>query len=207
MQSNRPVPGDPWPHDMLIRISDDDPILTGLLLMRAAWRLQIAGVPTLDDAVNVNVSDRPEGGSSSDLEREWMADWKLAWQRYDDHPERTQTPGATATESPESTEKLNEILALRFWGPSALWREGIDAASEWYWRASAEGTDRQVDWNESPEYESLPALINAWEHGLTTIIQLPYAGPYAQRISRGHLVVSRRTRMNRKLYSEALMGS
>jgi hypothetical protein len=190
MQSNLPVPGDPWPHDMVIRVSDDDPFLTGLLLVRAAWRLQIEGVPHLDDAVNVNVSGRPEGQRSVDLERDWMTDWKLAWQRYDD----------------ESTHKLSATLAVRFWGESAIWREGIDAASQWYWRAAVEGSDRHLRWDETPEHQSLPALVHAWKHGLTTIIQLPYAGPYAARLNRGHLVVSRHTRMDRELYSEALLA-
>lgn len=208
MQSNLPMPGDPWPHDMLIRVSDDDPFLTGLLLMRAAWRLTIDGVPPLDDAVNVNVSGRPEGQRSADLEREWMTDWNLAWQRYADDPERNpMADAATAAELSESAEKLTEILAVRFWGESAIWREGIDAASLWYWRASVEGSDRQLGWNETPEHQSLPALIQAWEGGLTTIVQLPYAGPFAERINRGHLVVSRHTRMDRELYSEALLAS
>lgn len=61
-----------------------------------------------------------------------------------------------------------------------------------------------MGWNETPEHQSLPALIAAWEQGLTTIVQLPYAGPYAKRINRRHLVVSRHTRMNPQLYSGAL---
>ncbi|WBM79683.1 hypothetical protein KIV56_15750 [Cryobacterium breve] len=55
-----------------------------------------------------------------------------------------------------------------------------------------------------PENRVIPALVTAWRGGLTTIIQLPYLGFFAQRINRQHLVVSRTTRNDPEMLAQAL---
>ena len=43
MLSSVPIPGNSWPHDMVLTIEDDSQTLLELLWVREAWRLQPAG--------------------------------------------------------------------------------------------------------------------------------------------------------------------
>ena len=54
------------------------------------------------------------------------------------------------------------------------------------------------------ERQNLPDLVPAWESGLDTVIVLPYAGYFAQRMTRHHLAVSAATRNDPDTYSRAL---
>jgi Txe/YoeB family toxin of Txe-Axe toxin-antitoxin module len=47
-------------------------------------------------------------------------------------------------------------------------------------------------------------LVPVWQSGLRTIIELPFAGYYARRVDREHMLVSRTTRNDPELYSLAL---
>ena len=44
MRSSGPLPGNPWPHDMVITVEDDLQPLLDLLWIREAWNLSQVGV-------------------------------------------------------------------------------------------------------------------------------------------------------------------
>ncbi|MGY4542620.1 hypothetical protein ACVWY0_002544 [Arthrobacter sp. UYNi723] len=54
------------------------------------------------------------------------------------------------------------------------------------------------------ECQNLPDLVPAWESGLDTVIVLPYAGYFAQRMTPRYLAVSAATRNDLDTYSRAL---
>lgn len=198
MRSNQPDPGNPWPHDMVITITDDDPFFIELLFLRAAWHLDIPDVPQLDAALAVRAAETPPD-SRAELERQWLANWQLAWQRFDDRPGY-----ADGAPEEEGLERLRSYLAARFWGSSDDWADEIDRDAFNRWQASVRDDFIKHGGLDSPEHRSLPSLVEAWASGVTGIVQLPFAGPYAKRVGRRHLLVSRTTRMDPALYSEAL---
>ncbi|MEV7133845.1 hypothetical protein AB0N24_13245 [Arthrobacter sp. NPDC093128] len=57
---------------------------------------------------------------------------------------------------------------------------------------------------DSPEPQSLPALVAAWRNGLDTVVVLPYAGFFARRITNRHLAASAETRNAPASYTQAL---
>ena len=61
MRSSVPIPGNPWPHDMLITVEDNPHALVDLLWIREAWNLQPAAndLPPLlsDESVKTTCSN------------------------------------------------------------------------------------------------------------------------------------------------------
>lgn len=103
-----------------------------------------------------------------------------------------------------SDEEVNELYSL---APSRYWADGVDDRAVGQWRDAQlrlAQLGHLVPLNEHPERRSLPALISAWESGLTRIVQLPYEGYFADRISRQCLVVSEQARHDAGLYDKAL---
>jgi hypothetical protein len=60
---------------------------------------------------------------------------------------------------------------------------------------------------DSPEDQSLPALIAAWQGGVDSVIVLPYEGYFARRITARHLAVSATTRNEPAAYGRALRAA
>ena len=200
MRSSQPIPGNPWPHDMVIRINIDDGKLCHLLFVRSAWGLHPPGLPDLDSEPDPGASARPRRPAIDELERLWLLDWSLAWSRFES-PRQVPPPDRTLRDIDAATDQeLREWFSPRI---SERWYQGIDHNAENTWRISLVDSISPLP-GEDPEWRSLPALINAWETGLRTIVQLPFQGYYAQPVNPTHLLVSRLTRQEPELYSQAL---
>jgi len=63
VRSSVPIPGNPWPHDMVITVDDDPVSLVELLWVRDAWGLQ-----PLHDDVPPPLVDSPEPQITADNE-------------------------------------------------------------------------------------------------------------------------------------------
>ena len=202
MRSSDPMPGNPWPHDMTITIEDAPTFLTELLFVRSAWGLDPADVPPLDREPDPGTSTRPRRPAIDELERLWLIDWQRAWTQFQDDPREGRIPDENELRriAESSDEELQEAYSTR---PSAIWSAGTDGEAAFRWRASLVD-DHRTSLAETPERLALPALIHAWHHGIDIIVQLPYRGHYARQLSRRHLLVSRETRHNPDLYTEAL---
>jgi hypothetical protein len=206
MRSDQPVPGNPWPHDMVLHIDTSPFGLIELLFAREVWRLTIREVPALDDVPSVGASSRLASGprqGSGEMAALWRRDWERAWAPFD--AESTGIPGPDAETARMLATLDDSELALAVSStPSEFWHRGIDAEALGNWRRELSGSERVTSLEATPERRSLPALIAAWETGLTDIVQLPYAGFFAERLNRRTLVVSRITRSEPALFSQAL---
>src|SRR4051812_1761325 len=60
VRSDSPMPGNPWPHDMVIAVNDHERMLLELLFIRDAWKLGMADIPPLFPAPDIGRSRRPE---------------------------------------------------------------------------------------------------------------------------------------------------
>lgn len=192
--------GNPWPHDMVIRVEDHPVALNLLLFVRRSWSLAAdLDIPELQPAPERGSSARPESASVAEWEYRWRTAWNRAWRWYDikdSDPTHLPTP-EIIREVSRPGQDLHPLIP-------PLWtadygQEGLDwdAFSEW---------DRAL----TPHFPSyaerlcLPDLIDAWRSGMENVIVLPYAGYFAQRVSRSYLAVSAVTRNAPEDYCKAL---
>jgi hypothetical protein len=201
MRASEPIPGEPWPGDMLITITDSTS-LTFLLFVRSAWRISSPGVPEVETEPDVGASARPQSIDPLVAELQWRIEWDRAWEEFAPRSRGVHAPDA-ATQRLLDTLSDEELWEATSTSPSDFWDEGID-------RDALGGWDRALRDNHSlplaehPERVALPEVIAAWRTGMTTIIELPFAGYYADRIDSERLVVSMRTRRDPALYPRAL---
>jgi len=209
MRSARPIPGNPWPHEMTITVDDAPSTLLELLWIREAYDLH------LDDDLSPLLTDAPEAANGSVLSESTRATWEQAWPRMwraaTQHSGRDQEPSQferlqrTANGSPERLQILHEIV-----GPS--WRDGFGDAAfadasyrEWSQRRS----DKQVSamgrpLDESPEHRDLDALIRAWRAGLTKVVTIPCRGEFSRTVTGNALLMTDTTRADSSAYRRAL---
>ncbi|WP_382304655.1 hypothetical protein [Herbiconiux sp. UC225_62] len=206
MRSDEPMPGNPWPRDMVLHIETSPFGLIELLFAREVWQLAIREVPALDVVPSVGASSRLASGprqGSGEMAALWRKDWARAWAPFD--AESVGIPGPDAeTARMLATLDDAELAQAVSSTPSEFWHRGIDSEALGTWRRELSGAERVTTLDETPERRSLPALIAAWETGLTDIVQLPYAGFFAERLNPRTLVVSRLTRSEPALFSRAL---
>jgi hypothetical protein len=199
MQWSKAVRGNPWPKDMLIRITHDPHHLTLLLYIRHAW--SIAGdveLPELDPVPDAGHSSLPVSAGPAEWERRWKEAWSQAWKWFEvEDPSRHPTSAAEMRELTDPALGLNPVVPP-FWTQQYEW-EGLDRVAYQAWDQGL-----VPKFPNDAERQSLPALIAAWESGLDSIIVLPYRGYFAQRITRRHLVVSAEVRSSPEQYSRAL---
>ncbi len=191
MRSDFPMPGDPWPHGMVIHVESAPHDLLTLLYARAVLGLRIDGVPEAEGIPRS--APRPD----AELEARWRRDWATAWERFEEPSIR-----------PPDAERLrliaetpDEELAGRFFSISSDWLDDRGSFDTWQRGLTRHVRQRLED---TPERRSLPALVDAWRSGLHTVVELPYATHFAERITARHLVVARITRADPSRYSEAL---
>lgn len=208
MRSSQPIPGNPWPHDMIITIENDLQTLEEILWLREAyglqcWRLEFPP-PLVDSPVRLSVLDRP-----SDI-AEWQAAWPGVWEACLAHAGKVRDETlfeklrGTGLGAPERARLLAELV-----GPS--WRNLLgDGAftsdySEWSGPVRERRIpDRNQSYDESPERKSLAALVPAWEAGLVKVVAIPCRGSFTRRVGKHALLVTEETRDDAARYSAAL---
>lgn len=210
MRSSRPIPGNPWPHEMVITVEDRPSTLLELLWIREAHDLHLNGadLPPL-------LVDTPDGASgvraSAAVRVEWEMGWPRMWHAAVEHAGRDQDPGVferlrqTANGSPERAKILHGMV-----GPS--WRDGFgdavfddDSYQDWSRRTTnAHLSSMRQRMTDSPEHRDLDALIRAWRAGLTKIVTIPCEGEYSRKITPNALLMTDATRNDSVSYQRAL---
>lgn len=206
MRSIEPMPENPWPHDMTLRIQDSPRALLELLWVREAH-----GLAPPDDDPPPKLVDTPSPATgprvSAATRMEWESSWSQLWRDVVAHVgldvdqrafDRLQ---GTADASPERAELLRSIV-----GPS--WRDrfgdtAFDDRSyrEWQDRDRPDPRPRRLE--DTPERRDLDALIPAWRAGLTTVVTIPCVSAYARRVG-NVLVTTNAVRRSSDSYRRAL---
>ena len=209
MLSSVPIPGNPWPHDMVLTIENDSQTLLDLLWVREAWSLQPAG----DDLAPL-LSVTPVGADNEAVPvgkiAEWQEAWPSIWQACLQHAGQIRDATVfeqllgTAIGAVERASLLQELV-----GPS--WRDAVsdDAFTDQYlvWNQAqfeANSNSRYQSSEEEPERVSLAALIPAWQAGLSKVVVIPCTGSFTRVIGQHTLLLTAETRDDPKRYSEAL---
>ncbi|MFG6445644.1 hypothetical protein ACFXP7_09955 [Microbacterium sp. P06] len=186
-----------------MQIAVDAPYeLIYLLFVRYGWRLDLAELPNVDPVPAKGTSQRPAAIDPAEAAARWHREWSRALTRFEPLDRIVREPDE------ETARLLRELpddrLAQAFSTmPSAFWAEGTDRDAFNSWSESLRD-DHSLPLAERPERLCLDALVPAWRTGLTTVIQLPYAGHFAERLNAATLIVSRVTRHNPSLYRQAL---
>lgn len=205
MRSDEPMPGNPWPHDMVIAVEDDPNNLLQLLFIRSAWGIaQDLPIPALVSEPDPGASAMPSTASREEWGERWRRQWERAWDWY-----LIRDSGEPVT--PEILRAISVPGAPLHPAFPPFWtaeygEDGLDRDAVGRWQLSVAG-DRAQSLEQQPERISLPALIDAWEAGLELVTVLPYAGYFALRLSPRHLVVSKSTRAEPDRYSRALSST
>jgi hypothetical protein len=180
--------------------------LIALLFARELWRLEIREVPPLDAPPELGASSRLASGprlGTGEMTALWRRDWARAWERFD--PPNPESTGPDAETARLLATLDDEQLARAVSGvPSEFWRRGVDIDAYGAWRRRLSESEHATSLESTPERRSLPSVIEAWRTGMTQIVQLPYAGYFAERINSRTLVVSGTTRFEPALYDRAL---
>lgn len=200
MRSSNPIGRNLWPNNMVIAVDEHPLSLNLLLFIRNAWSIATdVEMPELSPSPKAGASSVPNSVSIPEWEDRWRTAWSRAWAWY-------------KVSDPDWMKHPTQEIARQVFRPGQdlhplippLW------TAEYGW----EGLDLEAfnDWdrNLSPriptdvERQSLTDLIPAWKSGLNTVIVLPYAGYFAERLTHGHLVVSAATRNDPEAYAKAL---
>lgn len=209
MRSVNPIPGSPWPHDMVIRISESPWALFELLWLREAYRLQ----PTGDDLPPLLTrTPRPATrGVDTETQVLWESTWTRLWHAASAHAgreldhEKHARLIASPPDAPDRAQLLHDII-----GPT--WRDefGVAAFDDPSYTDRERSTPeeraaaRPHTLADNPEHRDREALIPAWRAGLTTIITIPCQGEHTRRVGDNALLVTARTRADSVAYRRAL---
>jgi len=204
MRSSSPIPGNPWPHEMVITIDDPSPLFE-LLWVREAWRLQPAGAdlpPLLVDTPAYVGSGHPPPG--------WSAGWAQLWGACVQHAampqDRIGMERLFTDRSLGVSERTALLSGLR--GPS--WRDRFgddaltDAFGDWKLADSERRMSPALSLDQTPERLALDSLIPAWRAGLTKLVVIPCRGSYTRRIGEATLPLTDETREDPDLFADTL---
>jgi hypothetical protein len=187
---------------MVISIDENPNNICQLLFIRSAWGIASdVEIPMLDPMPDAGTSRTPSSVSESEWSTRWEREWSRAWQWYS---------------ISDSSQRVTSELLRRLSTPGQplhpafppFWQgeygdDGLDSAAFDRWQRASR-PEMHVALESTPERICLDALIAAWNDGLGTVVTLPYAGYFAQRISAKHLVVSGSTRAHPASYNRAL---
>lgn len=208
MRSAESIPGEPWPHDMVLTISEDDQGLLDLLWVREAWALSPGGdvppppeaLPAMEPTVESLRRDRTG----------WEAAWTELWSATLEHVARPHDPFAMeALRATENGSEERRRLLQKLIGPSWRARFGDGAFVGGYdgWTAAISRlvhAEHRLSLHEHPERHCLDALVPAWERGLTTVVTIPCTGDWTRTIGAHGLCVTRAARTGPDRYRTAL---
>lgn len=209
MFSTEPMPGNHWPHDMVITIEDDLQALLELLWIREAWRLDPRGDDLPPELVDTPPAADPGQRATAPI-AEWEDAWPRVWAQVLHHAGSLQDPGlfdrlqASPNGSGERARLLRELVGTS-------WRDEVgdeaitDDAQQWmHAQFERRITRPRIDLEEQPERLSLEALIEAWRRGLTKIVEIPCTGTFTRRIGPQVMLVTAETRRDPVRYRAAL---
>jgi hypothetical protein len=207
--SSQPLPGNPWPHDMVITIEDDRQSLLELLWIREAWQLHPEG-DDLPPELAAPPASLAESRRSVAPISAWRGAWPTVWANALQHAGAVRDPGivdrlrAGGMGTEERAQLLRELV-----GPS--WRDdvGAEAITDEFDRwVHSRFEDRMVrssaGFEAQPERAALGAVIEAWQRGMTTVVEIPCRGSFTRRIGPRALLVTADTRADPARYSAAL---
>ncbi|MCU1406769.1 MAG: hypothetical protein JWQ43_3072 [Glaciihabitans sp.] len=200
MRASEPEPGGQWPSEMTIRVEHSPQTLAFLLFVRSAWKLPVSGVPALSITPDVGASELPPGMDVQVAVERWILDWNRAWEPFGPRLHAISTPDA-ATQHLLDTLTDAELWDAISIDSSRFWARGIDRVAFTRWHQDVQNGHRSEG---LPEHDCVDALVPAWRSGLTTVVQMPYSGLFAERINPEHLVVSATTRGTPTHYRRAL---
>lgn len=207
MWASEPIPGNPWPHDMVLTIENAPHTLYELLWIREAWDLQMSAkdLPPLLIDTPARVDPEHPGSTS-----QWQDAWPQLWHSCLEHAAKVVDHSVFERLSESalgSDERMRLLQQLH--GPTWRDRFGNEAFTtsydEWNRRQfEALTSPRPVAYDKTPEHASLDALIPAWRAGLTRMVLIPCHGTFTRRIGPSALLLTEETRNDRARYAEAL---
>lgn len=213
MQASRATPGaEPvaggWPDGMVLEIEDSPHSLLDLLWLREACGLEPTGVD-LPPRLTVPPARAAAAPDEAAL-RTWQAAWPFVWDEVLEHtgrPRQGERFQRLLELPPASTDRA--AMIKEFIGPTWRDRFGDDVFDDDGYRdwvaADAEARLRHsVEYERSPEYVALPALIPAWEAGLVSVITLPCQGEFTRVVGPAALLLTAATRDDPETYRAAL---
>lgn len=210
MKAAQPVPGEQWPHGMLIAVEDRPTVLLELLWIREAYALQPQGADLPPPLVS-----RPAAATELTLSpatrATWDAAWPVIWDAAAEHAgapplgpdvfDRIQnTPGG-----PERAALLRGVV-----GPS--WRDEFGNAAledpsyrEWSRQGDeAHAASHARGIRDDIIRQAVRALVPAWRAGLTTIVTIPCRGEHTRRLGSHGLLMTDETRSDLAALERAL---
>lgn len=210
MQSSDPMPGNPWPHEMVLSIEESPTALHELLWLREAWRLESVAAPEgVDLPPRLAHPPQPVGRPAPEWwSRAWPDLWSSCLAQAARTPDRS-FPDRIAASRPGSDERARLLAELR--GRTGRDRFGHDAFTVSYetW-AEAHRTElslrRPLTLDDTPERRSLDALIVAWRAGITSFVLIPCRGTFTRRVTPNALLLTEETRNDPRRFSAALLS-
>lgn len=209
MRSVEPIPGNPWPHDMILTVEDRPSALLELLWLREAHGLDPEG----DDLPPLLIqTPEPAAKPVDDATRaEWEGAWARLWRDVAAHAGREFDPRlleqlhGTALGGAQREALLSELVGPE-WG-GEFGRDALEDPS--YQRWTQRGMDefrasRPRALADSPERRDLEALVPAWRAGLTKIVVIPCRGEHTRTLGPNALLVTEGTRADSAAYRRAL---
>ncbi|GAA2248423.1 hypothetical protein N1031_18945 [Herbiconiux moechotypicola] len=211
MRAAAPIPGESWPHEMVIAVEDSPHALLELLWVREAWQLSPEGgdlpplldrTPELEERTAVTVEERAS----------WTRGWPLLWRSALAFAgkEFDQEAAALLPRTVDASAERARLIA-RLTGPRWLDRFGPRAltASFLRWQERERtvlGLRRPLSLDDTPERRSLDALVPAWRRGLRTVVVVPCRGAFARPVGASALVLTERDRRDERRFTEVLQG-
>ncbi|MGP5690309.1 hypothetical protein [Glutamicibacter ardleyensis] len=182
MRSSKPMPGNPWPHDMAIAVDDRPSLLLELLWIREAYELEPPGEdhPPL-------LSDTPVVIRDAVVSTDTRAKWEYAWPRIWHATAHADMAGHGWREE---------------FGDDAFDSDSYRTWSQRGWDAYLATLPARVE--DSPEWRDLPDLVTAWRAGLRRIITIPCSGAFTLKLGENALLMAFATRENSDSYRQAL---
>jgi hypothetical protein len=202
MRASRPIPGDRWPHDMVITVENGDHRILELLWIRAAWQLQSED-PDAPPPLDPQPAMVPTMQALRRDKRDWETAWSSLWH----------TVVAQAAD-PARHEAIHRALIDGHRGdrlaglnePSWRDRFGSDPFDDRYqaWASLIRVAPQPQRLEDAPERCALDALVPAWQRGLTQVVEIPCSGEHTRTIGQHGLLVTAATRAHPDRYTAAL---
>lgn len=180
--------------DMQLSVSFRDHNLMELLFIRSSWGLDTSvTVPDTDPlppAATLPPQEQERRAWADQWDKQWTGSWEFQV-RFD-----------------EVLREMGIQAAASQLGPAPRWREALNSAHydeaafmQWVSRVP---NGEPATLNDSPLTKSDDCVREAWRHGLTKCIVLPYAGQYSRRVGKHILELSGATYWQPDAFEHAL---